>query len=149
MEGKSFPEISCRVDLSPKRLNCNIAIAIHCCNFLRLCPRAPCLNIKLPTYIPHPSIASPQRIGTPGFKRGPGSSEPEGHLLHTYLHWKAVIAMHLDTVCFVFAHPAKTKEKFKNKQAVVNGQWLTPPILYLRISICACTSPSERPQGMA
>lgn len=70
----------------PRKPNCNIMIAMHCCIAAIPCPcPCPCPMSKHSTAYLHPApvYLFPQRIGTPGFKRGPGLSEPEGYILCT------------------------------------------------------------------
>lgn len=130
----------------PKNSIAIFVIAMHCCiaAIPCACVRVRCLNIQLPTYIPHPSIHPLNASGLQDSKEDPvrRSRKPTCYV--------PLESGHSEAPCHCLSCLRASRQDKTNKQTS-SGQWSVAdaPRLHLRDLICVCTFPSERSQGMA
>lgn len=102
----------------PRKPNCNIVIAMHCCIAAIPCAhvRVRCLNIQLPTYIPHPSIHPLNASGLQDSKEDPVRRSRK------VTYYVPLESGHSEAPCHCLSClRVSRQDKKTNKQAVVNG----------------------------
>lgn len=107
---------------SPEKLYYNIVIAMHCCIIALLQfparARVRCLNIQLPTYIPHPSIHPLNASGLRDSKEDPVCRSRK------VTYYVPLESDHSEPPCHCLSclrASRQEKKTNKTKQAVVNG----------------------------